>query len=43
MTASFVRAGMLSSPGKYAELFEGVPADPAGVGRVVQGLLIHEF
>jgi hypothetical protein len=33
----------LTSPGKYAELFEGLPADPAGVARVVQGLLIHEF
>jgi hypothetical protein len=39
----FLQAGAMTSPGKYAALFDGVPADPAGVARVVQGLMIHEF
>jgi len=43
MSSSFVQPGVLTSPGKHASLFESLPADPAGVARVVQGLLIHEF
>jgi hypothetical protein len=43
MSASFVEPGVMTSPGKYASLFEGLPADPAGAARVVQGLMIHEF
>jgi hypothetical protein len=33
----------MTSPGKYAELFDGLPGDVAGLVRVVQGLMIHEF
>jgi hypothetical protein len=43
MSSSFVRPGVMTSPGRYASLFDGLPGDPAGVARVVQGLLIHEF
>jgi Transglutaminase-like superfamily len=35
--------GLMTDPGKYAELFDGLPAEPAGIARVVQGLMIHEF
>ncbi|HWK64223.1 MAG TPA: transglutaminase domain-containing protein [Rhizobiaceae bacterium] len=31
-----------TAPGRHAALFTGLPADPAGVARVVQGLLIYE-
>src|SRR4029453_1149991 len=37
MTSSFVRPGVMTDPGKYASLFDGLPKDAAGVGRVVQG------
>jgi transglutaminase superfamily protein len=43
MEASFLRPGVMTSPGKYAELLDGLPGDVAGVFRVVQGLMIHEF
>ena len=43
MTSSFVRPGVMTDAGKYASLFDGLPGDVAGVGRVVQGLLIHEY
>jgi Transglutaminase-like superfamily len=33
----------MTSPGKYASLFDALPADVAGLARVVQGLMIHEF
>lgn len=39
----FVEAGIMTAPGKYAEMIAPLPADPAAVARVVQGLLIHEF
>jgi hypothetical protein len=39
----FVTQGRMTDPGRYAGLFHAVPGDVAGVGRVVQGLLIHEF
>jgi hypothetical protein len=35
--------GVMTDPGRYAKAFDGLPADPAGVARVVQGLMIHEF
>jgi hypothetical protein len=38
----WVEPGVLSGAGKYAGLYGEVPGDPAGVARVVQGLLIHE-
>jgi hypothetical protein len=40
---SYTEPGLMTSPGKYESLFDGLPADVAGVARVVQGLLIHEF
>jgi hypothetical protein len=43
VTSEFVRPGVMTDPGKYSALFDGLPSDPAGVGRVVQGLMIHEF
>jgi transglutaminase superfamily protein len=43
MVTEWVEPGVMTDPGKYAGLLEGLPADPAGVARVVQGLLIHEF
>jgi hypothetical protein len=43
MSSTFLEPGVLASPGKYAALFDGLPADPAGVAAVVHGLLIHEF
>jgi hypothetical protein len=33
----------MTDAGKYAGLLDGLPEGPAGAGRVVQGLLIHEF
>jgi hypothetical protein len=41
--SSYTEPGLLTSAGKYESLFEGLPADVAGVARVVQGLLVHEF
>jgi hypothetical protein len=43
MEESFLRSGVMTSPGKYAELFDGLPADVSALVRVVQGLMIHEF
>jgi hypothetical protein len=40
---SYTEPGLLTSAGKYASLFDGLPADVAGLARVAQGLLIHEF
>ena len=39
----FVEAGMMTAPGKYADLLAPLPSDPCAVAEVVQGLLIHEF
>jgi Transglutaminase-like superfamily len=38
-----VVVGVMTGAGKYAGLYEGLPVGAAGVGRVVQGLMIHEF
>jgi Transglutaminase-like superfamily len=43
MTSAFTQPGVMTSPGKYASLFDGLPADVARLARVVQGLMIHEF
>ena len=32
----------MSDPGCRAPLFDGLPTDPAGLARIVQGLLIHQ-
>jgi hypothetical protein len=43
MGSEWVEPGILTDAGKFAALFEGLPSGVAGVARVVQGLLIHEF
>jgi len=43
MGLEWVEAGIMTAAGKYAGLFDGLPAGPGGVARVVQGLMIHEF
>jgi hypothetical protein len=43
MSSTFLEPGVFTSPRRYTALFDAVPADPAGVAAVVQGLLIHEF
>lgn len=43
MTSTYLAAGMMTDPGKQAGRLDGLPGDPAGVARVVQGLMIHEF
>jgi hypothetical protein len=43
MVTEWVEPGVMTTAGKYAGLLDGLPADAAGVARVVQGLLIHEF
>ncbi len=35
--------GVMTDPGRHAPALHGLPGDPAGVARVAQGLLIHEF
>ena len=42
MESQWVEPGVLTAAGKYAGLFDGLPKGPAGVARVVQGLMIHE-
>lgn len=37
------RPGVMTDPGEHAQALDGLPAEPAAVARVVQGLLIHEF
>jgi hypothetical protein len=39
----YAHAGPMTAPGKYAEVLEGLPDDPASLVRIVQGLAIHEF
>jgi hypothetical protein len=43
MATEWVEPGVMTDAGKYRELIAEVPADAAGVARVVQGLMIHEF
>jgi hypothetical protein len=43
MVTEWVEPGVMTAAGKYASLFDGLPGDAAGIARVVQGLLIHEF
>lgn len=43
-TLDFYRQpGMMTSAGRHAPLFDGLPRDVAGLARVAQGLLIHEY
>jgi hypothetical protein len=43
MVTEWTEPGVMTDAGKYAGLTDGLPGDAAGVARVVQGLLIHEF
>jgi hypothetical protein len=43
MVTEWTEPGVMTDAGKYAGLIDGLPGDAAGVARVVQGLLIHEF
>jgi len=43
MSSTFLQQGVMTAPGKYAALFDGLAGDAAGVARIVQGLLIHEY
>jgi hypothetical protein len=43
MDTAWIEPGVMTAAGKYAGLLEGLPGDAAGIARVVQGLLIHEF
>jgi hypothetical protein len=33
----------MTSPGRFAGLFEDLPSDVGSLARVVQGLIVHEF
>ena len=39
----YIAPGVMTDPGEYTGLLDGLPGDAAGVARVVQGLMIHEF
>jgi hypothetical protein len=39
----YIAAGVMTDPGEFGRLFDGLPATPAGVAEVVQGLMLHEF
>ena len=43
MVTEWCEPGVMTDAGRYTGLIDGLPADAAGVARVVQGLLIHEF
>lgn len=43
MVTEWLAPGVMTAAGKYESLLDGLPGDAAGVARVVQGLLIHEF
>ncbi|MEV7624226.1 transglutaminase domain-containing protein [Actinoplanes sp. NPDC089786] len=39
----YIKPGRMTDPGEFTGLLDGLPTDVAGVARVVQGLLVHEF
>jgi hypothetical protein len=43
MSSFYTQPGAMTSLGRHAAVADGLPADAAGVARVVQGLMIHEF
>src|SRR4051812_15500357 len=43
MTLRYLQPGLFTDPGAHTAALDGLPAEPAAVARVVQGLLIHEF
>lgn len=40
--AWYARPAVMTAPGPHAGLLRGLPADPAALARIAQGLLIHE-
>jgi hypothetical protein len=42
LLALYTEPAMMTSAGRYAYLFDGLPRDIAGLAAVAQGLLIHE-
>lgn len=38
----YAQQSRFSTPGRHAACFDGLPSDPAGVARTVQGLLLYE-
>jgi hypothetical protein len=42
-TLPFGKFGVMTHPGRYAALLEGLPADLGALTAVGHGLLIHEF
>ena len=43
MVTDWVEPGVMTAAGRYAGSLKDLPVDAAGIARVVQGLLIHEF
>ncbi|HEY4045011.1 MAG TPA: transglutaminase domain-containing protein [Rhodopila sp.] len=39
---AYTQQSTFSSPGRHATLLDALPSDPAGIARVIQGLLIYE-
>jgi hypothetical protein len=39
---TYAKPSPFSAPGRHARLLDALPADPAGIARVVQGLVIYE-
>jgi hypothetical protein len=42
MVTAWIQPGIMTDAGAHARLLADLPADPVGIARVVQGLLIHE-
>lgn len=38
----YERPAVMTSAGRHAELFDGLPADVAGLATIAQGILVHE-
>src|SRR5262245_5351245 len=39
----YIAPGVMTDPGELRGLLDGLPGEVAAVGRIVQGLLVHEF
>lgn len=43
LLAFYTDQSVASAPGEHASLFDQLPSEPAGVARIVQGLLMYEW
>ena len=43
ITDYYSKPGIMTSPGEYAHLFDGLPTEIGALRDVVQGLMIHVF